>query len=68
MANVQVLLFVSSLKNLRVNKLCKNVVNEQNPDAKFMKLLPEVFYKEDVLKNFAKFTGKHLCWSFFDLM
>ena len=21
---------------------------------------PEVFYKKDVLKNFAKFTGKHL--------
>lgn len=54
MANVQVLLFVSSLKNLRVNKLCKNVVNEQNPDAKFMKLLPEVFYKEDVFKNLVK--------------
>ena len=23
--------------------------------------LPEVFYKKCVLKNFAKFTGKHLC-------
>ena len=22
-------------------------------------------YKKTVLKNFAKFTGKHLCWSFF---
>ena len=22
---------------------------------------PEVFYKKSVLKNFAKFTGKHLC-------
>ena len=22
---------------------------------------PEVFYKEDVLRNFAKFTGKQLC-------
>ena len=30
---------------------------------------PEVatgdFYKKGVLKNFAKFTGKHLCWSLF---
>ena len=26
---------------------------------------PEVFYKETVLKNFAKFTGKHLCQSLF---
>ena len=24
---------------------------------------PEVFYKKVVLKNFAKFTGKHLRWS-----
>ena len=27
--------------------------------------LPEVFYKKVVLKNFAKFTGKHLCQSLF---
>ena len=26
---------------------------------------PEVFCKKDVLKNFAKFTGKHLCQSIF---
>ena len=25
----------------------------------------EVFCKKGVLKNFAKFTGKHLCQSFF---
>ena len=25
----------------------------------------EVFYKKDVLKNFAKFTVKHLCQSLF---
>ena len=25
----------------------------------------EVFCKKDVLKDFAKFTGKHLCESFF---
>ena len=24
-----------------------------------------MFYKIVVLKDFAKFTGKHLCWSFF---
>ena len=24
---------------------------------------PEMFYKKGVLKNFAKFTGKHLCQS-----
>ena len=26
---------------------------------------PEVFYKKGVPKNFAKFTGKHLCCSLF---
>ena len=26
---------------------------------------PEVFYKKRVFKNFAKFTGKHLCQSLF---
>ena len=24
---------------------------------------PEVFFEKGVLKNFANFTGKHLCWS-----
>ena len=27
--------------------------------------LPEVFCKKDVLRNFIKFTGKHLCYSLF---
>ena len=26
---------------------------------------PEVFWKKGVLRNFAKFTGKHLCQSLF---
>ena len=26
---------------------------------------PEVFYEEGVLRNMAKFTGKHLCQSLF---
>ena len=26
---------------------------------------PEVFCKKDVLRNFAKFTGKHLCQSLY---
>ena len=25
----------------------------------------EVLCKKNVLKNFANFTGKHLCWIFF---
>ena len=27
---------------------------------------PEGFCKKGVLKNFANFTGKHLCWSLFN--
>ena len=29
----------------------------------FQKQLSEVFYKKGIYKNFAKFTGKHLCQS-----
>ena len=29
------------------------------------KLPPDVFYKKGVRKNFAEFTGKHLCQSLF---
>ena len=32
------------------------------------KQLSEVFYKKSVLINFAKFKGKHLCWSLFFIM
>ena len=31
----------------------------------FHKQRPEVFYEKDVLRNFTKFTGKHLCQSLF---
>ena len=31
----------------------------------FQKQPPEVFYKKGVPKNFAIFTGKHMCWSLF---
>ena len=29
--------------------------------TQFRSSRPEVFYKKDVLRNFAKFTGKRLC-------
>ena len=32
---------------------------------KTKKQSPEVFYKKSISKNFAKFTGKHLCLSLF---
>ena len=34
-------------------------------DAKLRSSCPEVFYKTGVFRNFAKYTGKHLCQKFF---
>ena len=34
-------------------------------DTILQKQQPKVLYKKAVLKNFAIFTGKHLCWSLF---
>ena len=31
----------------------------------FRSIRPKAFYKKGVLRNFAKFTGKHLCQSLF---
>ena len=44
-------------ENINDNKFCVLVWIQKQP--------PDVFYKKVVLKNFAIFTGKHLCWSFF---
>ena len=33
------------------------------PERYQQKQPPEVFYRKTALKNFAIFTGKHLCWS-----
>ena len=34
---------------------------------KMQKQPPEVYYEKAVLKNFAIFTGKRLCWSLFSI-
>ena len=40
--------------------------NYHKPEvADVQKPSPEVFYKKGVLRNFLKFTGKHLCESLF---
>ena len=50
---------ITSLKNeLRRKKLWKTKSFSQKQPA-------EVFCKKDVLRNFAKFTRKHLCWSLY---
>ena len=40
------------------------IVSAQDTDG-IQKQLTEVFLQKGVLKNFAKFTGKHLCQSLF---
>ena len=37
----------------------------ESENNNFQKQAPEVYYKKGVLKNFAKFTEKHLCQSLF---
>ena len=49
--------FIVRIKFLSMNYL-------SSPETlKLQKQLPNLFYKKGVLKNFAKFTGKHLCQS-----
>ena len=33
--------------------------------SRYKSSCPEVFSKKGIPRNFAKFTGKHLCWSLF---
>ena len=57
------------------NKTClklERLVSISSPGGKTVKwikksgsICPEVFCKKEVLKNFAKFTGKHLPWRLF---
>ena len=42
-----------------------NVLEIIEEIVKRQKQPPEVFYDKKVLRNFAKFTGKHLCQSLF---
>ena len=41
----------------------KVLFNPGTSKASSIKCRPEVFYKKGVLRNFAKFTAKHLCQS-----
>ena len=43
----------------------QDTVKHDDTFAKTKSSRPEVFRKKGVLRNFAKFTGKHLCQSFF---
>ena len=60
-ANIKEIIICKTIKNFTaINKYCFKW--DYNP---FQKKPPKVFYKKAVLKNFAIFTGKRLCWSLF---
>ena len=49
-------------------RMCRLLLRETSTTLRFEKdrsSRPEVFCKKDVVRNFAKFTGKHLCQSLF---
>ena len=50
---------------IKTSLIFKKTKSEHHHDAKLQKQQPEVFHKKATLKNFAKFTGKHLCQSLF---
>ena len=54
MMTSKILKFVNSSKTQKSEYLVNEILL-------FQKQAPEVSYKKDVLKNFTKFTGKHLC-------
>ena len=43
----------------------KSILPSKILNSTYRSSRPEVFCKKDVFKNFAKFTGKHLCQSLF---
>ena len=55
-----------------VRQMCENKIYTELKDPKedflnkiYKSSCPEVFCKKGVLRNFTKFTGKHLCQSLF---
>ena len=56
----------SVLHETKHHLLMKHIKNREDLMQSIIRSsLPEVFCKKDVLRNFTKFTGKHLCQSLF---
>ena len=53
---IDTIMSVISSTQIACDVMCVQYVQKQPP---------EVFFKKDVLKNFANLTEKHLCWSLF---
>ena len=53
------------VNNLIVRNLLMNYLNLIKESMQKQLLTEQIFFKIDVLKNFAIFRGKHQCWSVF---
>ena len=57
---------ITIIKNFLHSNICWNLTWSYHKNNKLKKKQPpEVFYKKSVLRNFTKFTVKHLCQIFF---
>ena len=54
--------FLKILRKIFRKAMSKNFVRTASEDVQGRS---QMFFKIGVLKKFAKFTGKHLCWSRF---
>ena len=68
--NLEKINFTNKNVGIQCENLCKCIfLNHKGCNGVSLVLLlsslPEVFYEKDVLRNFAKFTGKHLCQGIF---
>ena len=52
-------------RNINIASFCFVKIYVVNIRFELRSSHPEVFYKKAVFRNFAIFTGKHLCWSLF---
>ena len=55
---------LNTLMSHKLSTYCYNIDACKDPND-YRSSRPEVFFKKSVLRNFAKFTGKHLCQSLF---
>ena len=61
--NTHTHIYIYIYKLQEKQKSFHNVVKKHHQKFLTKSNRPEVFCKKGALKNFAKFTGKHLCWS-----
>ena len=64
--SLMTIVLVQSLSKMLHNKFRMIIFHDQKAiSLSFKSSYLRMFFKIDVLKNLAMFTGKHLCWSYF---